>query len=81
MLLIADILLFLLPVGLYVLWRIAGSSVPRWVVWMAVAATLLTAAGAITYGLDNAIPRDATYEPAHIVDGRIVPGHAAPKPR
>lgn len=79
MLRLAEIGLFLVPTALYVTWLIAGARTPRWAVWWAIGSTIAMAVGTIWFGLDNAIPADAGYEPAHVVNGEVVPGHAVPK--
>ena len=76
MLRLGEIGLFLVPTALYVTWLIAGTRTPRWAVWGAIGATLALAAGTIWFGLDNAIPADAGYEPAHMENGELVPGRA-----
>lgn len=81
MLALAEIGLFLMPTALYVAWLYAGNHTPRWAVWVTLAGTAVIAAWIIRFGITNAIPPDATYVPAHIEDGHIVPGHAAPKRR
>ena len=81
MLLLAEIALFLMPTALYVAWLCAGNHTPRWAVWVTLGATAALATGIIRFGITNAIAPDATYVPAHIEDGRIVPGHAAPNRR
>ncbi len=77
---LAEIGLFLAPFALYITWLIAGARTPRWLVWGTVVSTLAMAAGTIWFGLIHALPPGTTYEPAHVVDGVIVPGHAAAKP-
>ncbi len=80
MLRFTEIGLFLVPFALYVTWLIAGAKTPRWAVWSTVVLTLAMAAGTVWFGLVNAIPPDAGYEPAHIEHGQVVPGHAVAKP-
>ncbi|MCX7380274.1 MAG: DUF6111 family protein [Alphaproteobacteria bacterium] len=81
MLALAEIGLFLFPTALYVAWLYAGNHTPRWAVWVTLGGTAVIAAGIIHFGITNAIAPDAAYVPAHIEDGHIVPGHAAPKRR
>ncbi len=80
MLRLTEIGLFLVPFALYVTWLIAGAKTPRWAVWSTVLLTVAMAAGTIWFGLINAIPPESGYEPAHVIDGVIVPGHAVVKP-
>ncbi len=81
MLRLTEIGLFLIPFALYVTWLIAGAKTPRWMVWGSVTATVAMAVGTIWFGLIHAIPPEAGYEPAHVVNGVIVPGHAVVKPK
>ena len=76
MLRLAELGLFLVPFALYGAWLFAGSRVPRWAVWSAVAATLAMAAGTIWFGIDRAAPPDSVYAPAHMEHGVLVPGRA-----
>ena len=79
MLRITEIGLFLVPFALYVTWLFVGAKTPRWAVWCSVVLTVAMAVGTVWYGLINAIPPESDYEPAHVVDGVIVPGHAVVK--
>ncbi|MCW3477587.1 DUF6111 family protein [Limobrevibacterium gyesilva] len=71
--------LFLVPFALFVTWRIMGPRTPPRLVWAAAVAVLVMAAGTMWYGLNRRIDRSEAYEPAHLEDGRIVPGHGVPK--
>jgi hypothetical protein len=74
MLRFTEIGLFLVPFVLYLVWWTMGPRTPRWAVWLALAAVLLLAAGSAWYGLAERAAPGATYVPAHIENGRIVPG-------
>ena len=78
MLRFTEIGLFLVPFALFVAWRIMGPRTPPWAVWLALVAVLLLAGGSAWYGLARRAPPGDVYVPAHIVDGRIVPGRDVP---
>jgi hypothetical protein len=76
-----QLLLFLLPFGVYALWRrMNPTAEPGW-------ATLVTAlvglafalAGAIWFGQSRNIDRNSVYVPAHIEGDRIAPSHLEPR--
>ena len=73
----AEIGLFLLPLGLYVLWRVLAPHVRPALVWGAMAAVLALGGTAIGYGLNQRLDRDERYVPAHLQGGRIIEGHGA----
>ena len=74
----AELALFLSPFALYAAWRIAAARAQPAVLWAAVGAVALLAAGTIWFGLSRRLERGETYVPARIEDGRIVPGHGVP---
>jgi MFS superfamily sulfate permease-like transporter len=78
MLRFTEIGLFLVPLALFVTWRIMGPRTPRSAVWGALLAVAVMAVGTVWFGLHNRMPADAVYVPAQMENGRIVPGHAAP---
>ena len=79
MLRFAEIGFFIAPFALYATWLVMGSRAPRWAAWLAVAVTAMVAATAVFYGLRERAAPDLAYAPAHLEDGRIVPGQAVPK--
>lgn len=75
----AELALFLVPFALYAAWRVAAATARMAVVWAAIAAALvLLAGGIIWFDTSQRLGPSQVYVPARIVDGRIVPGHAAP---
>jgi hypothetical protein len=78
---LTEFVLFLTPFALFLVWRLtAGIGGPPRVVIIAAAAALATLAALLVwYSQDDALPPSATYVPAQVQDGRIVPGHAAPR--
>jgi MFS superfamily sulfate permease-like transporter len=77
----AEVLLFLAPFVVFLLWwRISLGGGPSRI---ALAATLvgLVVFGAVLawFGIDRSMGRHSTYVPARVEDGRIVPGHAMPQ--
>jgi hypothetical protein len=76
MLRLSEILLFLAPFGLLALWWLLGTR-SKWVVWVALAAVLVLAAGTAWFGLTEGLPRGARYVPARLQNGRIIAGHGA----
>jgi hypothetical protein len=76
MLRFVEIALFLAPIGLFVLWRVlspASGPSPR---MLAVSAAVLVAlfAALLWFQREGGLPSDSTYVPAHLEDGRIIPG-------
>ena len=76
----AELAAFLVPIAAFVLWRVAlargrSGPEPRQLAMLAVA-LLLFGAGLIYLAERDRLP-PGRYIPAQVVDGRIVPGHAA----
>ena len=81
MLRLAEVALLLAPLAAFVVWRLlgaAGGPSKLLVASVAVAICLLAAALIWLVGTEG-LRRGATYVPATLQDGRIVPGHAAPQ--
>ncbi|HYZ34112.1 MAG TPA: hypothetical protein VE684_17710 [Crenalkalicoccus sp.] len=76
-----EILLFLLPFGLYALWRRLNPGIepgPR-LVWLALAGVVLALAAAILYGLSVSMEAGTHYVPAELDSrGNVVPGRTMP---
>ena len=75
----AELAVFLAPVLAVVLWRVAvarglGGPPPRQLAAVFVALLVLAAALVVFAARDRLPP--GRYVPAHIEDGRVVPGHA-----
>jgi hypothetical protein len=81
MLRFTEIGLFLVPFALYVVWLVLGTRTPPALVWGALGLILVMAVGTVWFGLANRTDRDEPYVPAHVEDGRIISGHAAPEPK
>lgn len=71
---VAEILLFLLPFGLFALWRklYPQAEPTRVVLVLAAVGIILAAVGAAWYGLNRRLESDRPYEPAHLRDGQVV---------
>lgn len=70
----AEIGLFLLPFGLFVMWRVLAPHVRPALLWVAMSSVLVLAGIAIGYGLRERMEPNSRYVPAHIEDGRIIQG-------
>jgi hypothetical protein len=73
----AEAALFLAPFLLYGAWRLAALWARPSVVWGAAAAVALLLVVTVWLGLARRLDRGETYVPAHLQDGRIVPGHGS----
>lgn len=79
---LTEIGIFLIPFAVYALYLVASrsrllhqSSWPRHVVgWLALAALLLTILSLVLLAHFSGAPPSSTYVPAHIENGRLVPG-------
>lgn len=78
MLRLAEIGLFLAPFGLFLLWRWLSPRVRPGMLWIGTIVLVALAGVAIGYGLKERMDPHARYIPAHMQDGRIVPGEAQP---
>jgi hypothetical protein len=78
---LAEILLFLAPFGIVLLWqRLAPGATPRTATpWLAAAGLACAMAGAVWYGFTVRQGEHADYQPARLgADGRIIPGQSSP---
>ncbi len=76
-----EIALFLAPFVIFAAWRMtapAGGPSPRLVAAAAALLALLLVA-LLWFHREGALPPDTTYVPPTLHDGRIVPGHGAPR--
>jgi hypothetical protein len=73
----AEIGLFLMPFVLFAAWRLAAITARPSVLWLAVVAVVLFAAGTLWLGLSRRLAPGERYVPAQMQGGRIVPGHGA----
>ena len=79
---LTEIVLFLTPFALYAIFLFAtkaevferASWTPRILVWLTGAALGLMIVSFILLSQFSGAPTDSTYEPAHIEDGKFVPG-------
>jgi Family of unknown function (DUF6111) len=78
---LTEVLLFLAPFAAFVVWRVTlgGGGPSRPVLIGAICAVVLLTAMLVWLRRENAIGSGAAYVPAELKDGRIVPGHAAPR--
>ena len=76
-----ELLLFLLPFGIFLLWRRANPDAePATATLLAAAAGLaLALIGAVWFGQSRSIDRNSVYVPAQIQGDRIEPGHTEPR--
>lgn len=76
-----EFLLFLLPFGIFLLWRRANPDAEPATATLlaAVAGLALALAGAVWFGRLHSIDRNSVYVPARIEGDRIEPGHTEPR--
>jgi len=74
MLRLAEIGLFLLPIGLFVMWRVLTPHVRPVLLWIAMGCVMLLAGIAIGFGLRERMDPHSRYIPAHIQNGKIIQG-------
>jgi predicted phage tail protein len=74
-----ELVAFLFPFAVYLVWRrfSAGSGPSASMLGGTLLALALFGAALAWFGVHRALAPDAAYIPAHVVDGRIVPGHSA----
>lgn len=73
--------LFLVPIAIYAIWRATatqGGPSARALIAGAIAVTIL-AASLFWYVREERMDPNAAYIPPKLQDGRLIPGHAAPK--
>jgi len=78
---LVEVLLFLTPFGIYVLWRRSQSSraPASRLLLVAVASVGLGLAGAVWYGFSRSSDRGSVYVPARLgPDGRVISGQTEP---
>jgi len=80
MLRLTELALFLSPFLLFGVWRLAAArGIPSGATVAVAAGALIVVLGVLLwFSEEGAMPGDATYVPAHLQDGRVVPGHAVP---
>lgn len=77
----AEVLLFLLPIGIFVLWRRLNPGIepgPRLTLAL-LAGVGLALLMALWWGFSRSMDRDSRYVAPRFEDGRLVPGHAEPR--
>lgn len=79
---LTELLLFLTPFALFLVWRLTANTggPPRALLMGAAGALAILAVALAWFSQHNALPPNASYVPAEVQNGRIVPGHAAPHP-
>lgn len=75
-----DVLLFLLPFALYGLyWRFSpnagGRTAPHPWSYLLISGLMLVAASFVVWGVTEGSGQQGTYVPAHLENGRVIPGH------
>lgn len=81
MLRFVELALFLSPFLLFALWRVtayAGWPSSR-LIAASFAALLVLLAALLWFHQEGTLPSDSAYVPAQLQDGRIIPGHGAPR--
>jgi peptidoglycan/LPS O-acetylase OafA/YrhL len=79
---LAELFLFLLPFFIYALWRRLNPGIepgPRLLIAFA-AGLIFALAAALWYGFSRSMDASDRYVPPRFEDGRLVPGHAEPRP-
>jgi len=84
--LVLDAVFFLLPFAAYAAWLVftrgSLSNVEDWqartIAYLALGGAVLLIAALVTFTSYGIIPPGGTYMPAHLENGRIVPGHVEP---
>jgi hypothetical protein len=81
MLRLVELALFLAPFAIFIAWRwlAPGSGPSLWVMVGAVCVLAVLVGLLIWLSEDASLPPSADYVPAHLRDGHIVSGHAAPR--
>ena len=81
MLRLAELALFLAPFAAIITWRLlaAGGGPSPAVLGIAAGSLVLLAAGLFWMAATERHPPGATYVPAHVEGGRIIPGHVTPR--
>lgn len=76
-----ELILFLLPFGIYLLWRRANPTAdPGWPTLItAFIGLALALAGAVWFGQSRSIDRNSVYVPAHLEGDRVERGPAEPQ--
>jgi hypothetical protein len=79
MLRLTEIAMFVSPFLLFGVWRLAvARGIPSTATVVAAAGVLVVIFGVLLwFSQEGALRKDASYVPAQLEDGRIVPGHAA----
>ena len=75
-----ELALFLSPFALYAAWRLAVARAQPALLWGVAALVACLAIGTVWFGLVRRLSPGEQYVPAHLEDGRIVPGHGVPMP-
>ena len=79
---LAELALFLAPFAAYLIWNLTaarGGPSPT-VLAVSACGLLLLAAALVWFALQERLAPGEVYVPAQLQNGRIMPGHAAPRP-
>jgi hypothetical protein len=81
MLRLVELALFLAPFAVFIVWRfMAMEGGPSTGLVIGAVCVLIALTGVLIWlSQEDVVPPGTTYEPAHLEDGRIVPGHNAPR--
>ncbi len=80
MLRFAELGLFLAPFALFLVWRLLSPRVRPALLWIGTVVLVALAGMAVGFGLHERMDPHARYVPAHLEDGRIVPGRGVANP-
>jgi hypothetical protein len=83
-----DLVFFLLPFAAYAAWlfftRGSMKNIDDWqvrtIAYLSIAGAGLLLAAILAFISFSDAPPDGVYVPAHVEDGKIIPGHVAPPP-
>lgn len=80
MLRLVELALFLAPFAVFAVWRfMAIEGGPSVHIVVGAACVLAVVAGVLVWlSQEDSLPPGAAYEPAHLQDGKVISGHAAP---
>jgi heme/copper-type cytochrome/quinol oxidase subunit 3 len=81
-----DVLLFLLPFALYGLyWRFSAKPGERATAhpwnYLLISGLVLVAASFVLWGITEGAGQQGVYVPAHVENGRVIPGHVDTAPK
>ncbi len=81
-----DFVFFLMPFAIYAIWLLftRGSmfNIPDWevrtIAYLGIAGAVLLMGAVLAFATFGTAPPDGVYVPAHMEDGKLIPGHIDP---